>query len=109
MAGSDNPGQLGKANCLDYVSICNREGEAVSFCAHRRVWPVVAIAAMAAACATASNDQKRVVASYDPFTRQLIQLSADQNGDGRIDQITYLDGNRPLRGEGDADGDGRID
>jgi hypothetical protein len=36
-------------------------------------------------------------------------LSADQNGDGNLDQWTYLDGNRPLRGEGDADGDGRID
>ena len=38
-----------------------------------------------------------------------IQLNADQNGDGRIDQWTYLDGNRPMRGEADTDGDGRID
>ena len=50
-----------------------------------------------------------VVPSYDDFSRKLIALSADQNGDGRIDQWTYLDGNRPLRGEADADGDGRID
>jgi hypothetical protein len=39
----------------------------------------------------------------------LLQLSADQNGDGRIDQWTYLDGNRTLRGEADTDADGRID
>ena len=50
-----------------------------------------------------------MVPSYDDYTRRLLQLSADQNGDGRIDQWTYLDGNRPLRGEADADGDGRID
>jgi len=49
------------------------------------------------------------VASYDSFTRQLIQLSADQNGDGRLDQFSFFDGNRPLRGEADTDADGRID
>lgn len=47
--------------------------------------------------------------SYDVMTRQLIQLSADQNGDGRIDQWSFFAGNRPLRGEADADADGRID
>ena len=47
--------------------------------------------------------------SYDDFTRQLIQLNADQNGDGRIDQWSFFDGNRPLRGEADTDADGRID
>lgn len=48
-------------------------------------------------------------AAYDAFSGRLIQLSVDQNGDGRLDQWTYLDGNRPLRGEADSDGDGRID
>ena len=52
---------------------------------------------------------RRIVPSYDPFTRRLVQMSADQNGDGRFDQWTFLDGNRPLRGEADSDGDGRID
>ena len=52
---------------------------------------------------------RRAVPSYDDFSRRLVQLSADQNGDGRIDQWTYLDGNRPLRGEADIDADGRID
>jgi len=51
----------------------------------------------------------RVVPSYDDFSRQLLQLSADQDGDGRFDQWTYLAGNRPLRGEADVDADGRID
>jgi len=55
------------------------------------------------------TDSGAAVASYDSFTRQLIQLSADQNGDGRLDQFSFFAGNRPLRGEADADGDGRID
>jgi hypothetical protein len=62
-----------------------------------------------AACARASADNRRAVPSYDTFSGRLIQLSADQNGDGRLDQWTYLDGNRVLRGEADIDGDGRID
>jgi hypothetical protein len=52
---------------------------------------------------------RRVVPNYDPLTRRLIQLNADQNGDGRIDQWSYLDGQRPVRGEADTDDDGRID
>ena len=50
-----------------------------------------------------------VTPSYDRFSARLVQLSADLNGDGRIDQRTYMDGNRPLRGEADTDGDGRVD
>lgn len=52
---------------------------------------------------------KRAQPSYDDFTGRLVQLSADQDGDGRADQWTYLDGNRPLRGEADANADSRID
>ena len=61
-----------------------------------------------AACTTPANP-RRAVPSYDAFTGRLVQLSADQNGDGRVDQWTYLDGNLPLRGEADTDGDGRVD
>ena len=61
---------------------------------------------VAAGCA---QDARRAVPSYDDFSARLVQLSADQNGDGRIDQWTYLDGNRPLRGEADLDADGRVD
>ena len=52
---------------------------------------------------------RRAVPSYDDFTGQLIQLHADQDGDGRTDQWTYLDGTKPVRGEADTDADGRID
>jgi len=69
---------------------------------------IAALAVEAVACAPAPA-RRRAVPSYDDFTRQLVQLSADQNGDGRLDQWTYLDGNRPLRGEADANADGRID
>lgn len=50
-----------------------------------------------------------MVPSYDEFTSRLVQISADLNGDRRLDQWTYMDGNRPLRGEADTDGDGRVD
>ena len=57
----------------------------------------------------AESEQRRAAPSYEDFSARLIQLSADQNGDGRTDQWTYLDGTRPIRGEADTDGDGRID
>lgn len=63
---------------------------------------------MGAAC-SGEAERTTVTPSYDIYTSRLIQLSADQDGDGRIDQWTYLDGSRPLRGEKDLDGDGRID
>ncbi|MBY0493691.1 MAG: hypothetical protein K2Y23_05715 [Cyanobacteria bacterium] len=64
--------------------------------------------AVVAGCVEAPQ-QRRAVPSYDDFTGKLIQLNADQNGDGRIDQWTYIEGNQPIRGEADTDGDGRID
>lgn len=54
-------------------------------------------------------DNRRAVPGYDPFTGNLVQLVADQNGDGRIDQWSYLEGQRPVRGEADTDSDGRVD
>ncbi len=63
---------------------------------------------LAAACA-GPPDLDRARPSYDPFTSKLIQLSADTNRDGRLDQWTFLDGNRPMRGEADTDRDGRVD
>lgn len=50
-----------------------------------------------------------IVPSYDDFTSRLIQISSDLNGDHRLDQWTYMDGNRPIRGEADTNGDGRVD
>jgi hypothetical protein len=69
---------------------------------------VAALAVVAPACAE-TDPGRRAVPSYDVLTGRLVQLSADQNGDGRLDQWTYLDGNRPMRGEADANADGRID
>lgn len=74
-----------------------------------RVFRVVAAGALLTAACGAGPDARRVVPSYDEFTGRLLRLSADQNGDGRIDQWTYLDGTRPIRGEADTDGDGRVD
>jgi hypothetical protein len=69
-------------------------------------------AAGLAAClgsACALKPSARAVPSYDVFTARLVLLSADQNGDGKLDQWSYMDGDMPLRGEADTDGDGRID
>lgn len=60
-------------------------------------------------CSPGDGPQTRVVPGYDTFTSRLVQLSADLDGDGRLDQWTYMDGNRPLRGEADTDADGRVD
>jgi hypothetical protein len=69
----------------------------------------VLLGVIAVTVACEQDRSRRAVPSYDDFSGRLLQLSADQNGDGRIDQWTYLDGNRPLRGESDLDADGRID
>lgn len=64
--------------------------------------------AVSTACEQA-GEARRTVPSYDVFTSRLVQLSADHNGDGRLDQWTYLEGARVFRGEADSDGDGRVD
>lgn len=69
-----------------------------------RVLPLAAVALMA--CAGGGD---RPSASYDAATRRLVQMASDLNGDGRVDQWTYMDGNRPVRAESDADSDGRIE
>jgi hypothetical protein len=76
---------------------------------HLLAWgSVIMLCGLAVGCGSMATP-RRVVPSYDVFTSQLIQLAADQNSDGRLDQWTYLDGGRPIRGEADLDGDGRID
>jgi hypothetical protein len=60
----------------------------------------------AAACAPANPVPS---ASYDPFTRRLVQMVSDLNRDGRPDHWAYLEGARLLRTESDADADGRIE
>ena len=70
---------------------------------------LIAMGTTLAACQGGAAGVRRAVPSYDLYSGRMVQLSADQNGDGRLDQWTYLDANRPLRGEADLDGDGRID
>lgn len=73
-----------------------------------RLAAVLGVIGVAVGCDQGSGS-RRAVPSYDDYSRRLVQVSADQNGDGRIDQWTYLDGTRPLRGEADLDADGRVD
>jgi hypothetical protein len=87
---------------------CNRRGEALSSGVHSRTVHTLCFLALLAGCSPAPQ-ARTVVPSYDDYTRRLLQLGADQNGDGQLDQWTYLDGTRTLRGEADLDGDGRID
>jgi len=78
-------------------------------CSHFSALTLIAALAASSAACVPEPTTKRAQPSYDAFTGRLVQLSADQNGDGRADQWTYLDGNRPLRGEADANADGRVD
>ena len=64
------------------------------------------LAVSTAACLTASHPP---TPSYEVSSRHLVRLDSDLNGDGRVEQRTYLNGNIPFRTELDADGDGRID
>lgn len=75
---------------------------------HRHPVAAIALTVLLSAC-DAGTSARTVTPSYEPTTGRLIQLSADQDGDGRIDQWTYVDGSRPLRGEKDVNQDGRID
>lgn len=73
-----------------------------------RILVAGALSALAAACGPSAPAQL-VAPSYDVFTSRLVQISADLNGDLRLDQWSYMDGNQPIRGEADTDADGRID
>ena len=46
---------------------------------------------------------------YTHDTRVLVRLDYDYNADGAIDVRTYMRNGRPVRLEGDTDGDGRVD
>lgn len=50
-----------------------------------------------------------VVADFNKSTGRLKQLSVDQNGDGKPDIWSYMDGTRVARIELDRDGDGKVD
>ena len=60
---------------------------------------------LVAGCSTPA----RVHGVYAHDTRTLVRLDYDYNADGVIDVRTYMRGGVPVRLEGDANGDGRID
>lgn len=64
------------------------------------------MAVSAIACATQHVSPSP---SYEVSSRKLVRLDTDVNGDGFIEQRTYLNGNVPFRTEMDTDRDGRID
>ena len=74
---------------------------------YSRVFSAALVIALSQACVPPPGP--RATPAYDEYTRRLVSIYADQDNDGRIDQWSYFDGNRPLRGEKDIDGDGRID
>ncbi len=73
------------------------------------VMSVAMVLGVLGACAESGATARQATPSYDVFSRRLIAIYADQDGDGRSDQWSYVDGNRLLRGEKDTDADGRID
>ena len=73
---------------------------------------LLVIVASAAACAPASGPEDAapaVTPSYNPSTGRLEQLTADRNGDGKVDTWAFMDGVRLERVEIDRDADGRPD
>jgi hypothetical protein len=86
---------------------CDRRGEALSGWLARIALVLCLGSTGVTACAEPSP--RAASGSYDRFTQRLIQLQADQNGDGRTDQWSYMDGTSMIRGEADTDADGRID
>jgi len=70
---------------------------------------VCGVLAIPAAVCGGSAAPPKVQSTYDPATGKLASLSADLNGDGRVDTWTYMDGAKPVRTEQDMDGDGKIE
>jgi hypothetical protein len=68
------------------------------------LFPVLVLGS-AVSCA----DPGRATGVYTHDTRVLVRVDYDYDGNGLIDVRTYMRGGRPVRLEGDANGDGRID
>jgi hypothetical protein len=60
-----------------------------------------------AACGRAPAEQVSAVFAHD--SRALVRLDYDYDGNGRIDVRTYMRQGRPVRLEGDRNGDGLVD
>jgi hypothetical protein len=55
------------------------------------------------------RDPRQAYGVYSHGTRELVRVDYDFNADGTIDVRTYMRAGRPVRLEGDANGDGVID
>jgi hypothetical protein len=73
-----------------------------SFCS-----PVLVLSSFTVACGQAVVERAAGVYAHD--IRALVRLDYDYDGDGRIDVRTYMRDGRPVRLEGDGNGDGVID
>jgi hypothetical protein len=72
-----------------------------------RVPLILGLAALVTGCGqTPDLATARPIAEYHSETGRLTRLSADRNGDGRIDTWAYMDGLLTSRIEIDRDGDG---
>jgi hypothetical protein len=68
---------------------------------------MVAVAAVTTACTTPKPNM--TTATYDPTTGQLTTLTADADGDGRVDTVSRMEGTRILRIELDLDENGQVE
>lgn len=73
----------------------------------RRPASFCVLALLAAACS--APPQGAATPVYNAQSRELERIDYDYNGDGAVDVRTYMQAGRPVRLEGDADADGRID
>jgi hypothetical protein len=87
---------------------CVLVGERAKLSKTHRTSFVVSIAIVFASAACVGFDEAPAPC-YETSSRRLVRLDADLNGDGVIEQRTYLNGNVPLRTEIDTDADGRVD
>jgi hypothetical protein len=70
---------------------------------------LLVLAMLMPACAAPDGSTSHPQPVYDKKTGELIELTYDQNGNGRADAWVHLAGSRILRAEADHDEDGRID
>jgi len=70
---------------------------------------LVALTAVACGAGQSGADASHVTPVYDRQTGKLLELRADQDGDGTADTRVYMDGSLAIRAEIDRDGDGRTE
>lgn len=74
-----------------------------------RFTPFVLLTCFLAAAGCRGDAPARAQGVYAHDSRVLLRLDYDYDGDGRVDVRTYMRDGRPVRLEGDGNGDGVID